>query len=752
MDPVDALLQELADDPSDYERQGGSVLLQRQGRQFSLSLREVPAVGIVVEGETDGGRVTTAPLQVFVQQVLLDLPRLASQVVKTIERASVARPAKYVDGPAELVIGGNAVRWDNTLAQSRSFLSEQELGTTRLVQLTAGAGQGKTVLLEQLARETASAYVPDPYPAPFLLLVDLLGRYVGTVDDAIAGSLNNTYMFPGLTQRDVALCVRHRWIILALDGFDELVARVGARDAFQRVTELLDQLRGAGTVILSAREAFFELYQISAAIRSYLQPRSGSYSTSVLRLLPWKDLQGERVFSSLGSKEPQADLAALLGAFGDDREIVLHPFFLTRLASLWQRGERFEGAKGDASHRWRTEYIIQTYIDRETNLKWKSRDGSPLLSTDGHTAMLAGLAEEMWRSGAFRLSDDEVRLATQIALTPLDLPPVLVEEVVERAPTHAALTPRDRGFSFVHDRFFDYYLSLRIRQLLLEGDEGAETKVLEARELGPEVASWLDWLVKEQARDRQKALLHALGLSRGSSRSKTVEANLALLLGVLMAKQDEPCGVEKLSFVGDALRGRSYRSVTFKACEFWQLDASDTVFEHCSFVDCQFGELLISAKSRFSESVFTDCVLQAVEQQTGQVAYEPAQIQSILEEHGATVVRSADVEARKAFATRVSREVSDGVARVVRRSQRASDISHDEIEEELTPHGKKVIKAGLQSGVLREHDKATSGPRKEFVRFQVDRQLLLRGQAERTGDQRIDEFWRLLATAFPRRE
>lgn len=749
MDQVDALLRELADDPADYERQGGSVLLTRQGRTFSLSLRETPAVGIVVEGESDAGKIASAPLNKFVQQGLLDLPRLAAQIAKSIDKSSGTRPAKYVDGPAKLSAGGQEVTWNKTAEEFTAYLNEQELGTTRLIQLMAGAGQGKTVLLEQIARDSAAAYVPDVYPKPFLLTVDLLGRYVGTVDDAIAGSLNNTYMFPGLTQRDVTLCVRNRWIILALDGFDELVARVGSRDAFQRVTELLDQLRAAGTVILSAREAFFELYQISAAIRSYLQPKVGSYTTSTVSLLAWTDKQGLNVFRSLGSEHPEKDLQDLVGAFGNDREIVLHPFFLTRLASLWRRGERFTDAQEQKDPRWRTEYIIRTYIDRETNLKWTTRDGAPLLGIAGHTAMLAGLAEEMWRSGAFRLTDEEVRLSTEMSLTPLSLPPAVVEGVVERAPTHAALVPRERGYGFVHERFFQYYLAVRLRDVLLSAQHDAVTNYLQPRELSPDSVSWLDWLLREGDDFRPRALATAVSLAKTPSLSSVVRSNLALLLGVLLADHKESTELRGMVFVGEALRGHTYCAVAFLKCEFWQLDVSGTIFDHCRFVDCRFGEMLLDAKTRFSNSLISGGGVQAIERQDGTTLYEPDQIFTVLEERGARVERTLQRPLHPQPAAFIDPEATQAVAKMVRRSQRASDLPTEDIEG-MFSEGRKLLRIGLESGVLKDHPKRTSGPRKSFVRFQVDRQLLLRGQSEPTGDARIDDFWAALVKHLPR--
>ena len=252
------VLAELSDDPGDFDQSGGTAIFVRQGQEHILDVRNVPGAGIsVAEGE-DG----FCPISTYIQRDVLGLPRLATQISRALNRAGGKRPGGFVEGPATLVTPSGRTEWSRALSDLREYLLTAEPGSTRLVQLMAKAGQGKTVLLEHAAMQLAEQYQPEAHPIPLLLVVDLLGRYVGTIDDAIAGSLNNTYLFPGLTQRDVALCIRRRWLSLALDGFDELVARVGSRDAFLRITELLDQLRESGTRILSARESFFELYHL----------------------------------------------------------------------------------------------------------------------------------------------------------------------------------------------------------------------------------------------------------------------------------------------------------------------------------------------------------------------------------------------------------------------------------------------------------------------------------------------------------
>jgi len=52
-----------------------------------------------------------------------------------------------------------------------------------------------------------------------------------------------------------------------------------------------------------------------------------------------------------------------------------------------------------------------------------------------------------------------------------------------------------------------------------------------------------------------------------------------------------------------------------------------------------------------------------------------------------------------------------------------------------------VANVGIRTSVLKNVEKDTSGPKKTFVRFKVDRDKLLKGQANKIGDPVIDEFW-----------
>ncbi len=747
----DALLKELADDPADYDRQGGTALFSRQGREYLLSLKELPGVGLSVETTSTEGVRQAVPIMTFIQKDLLELPILAKQIVRSLEKSFARRPGKYVEGPAECAFNGERIVWTKACHDLQLFLWEPDPGTTRLLQLMAPAGQGKTVLLEKIALETARCYQPDPFPVPILLPVDLLGRYVGTVDDAIAGSLNNTYIFPKLTQRDVVMCIRRRWIILALDGFDELVARVGVRDAFLRIGELLEQLEGSGTVLLSARESFFELYRIGAAIRSYLQPRRGGYDTSSIKLLPWGPGQGAEVFRGLESVSPEKDLANLLAAFEGDTAIVYHPFFLTRLADLWMKGERFTGASGAADPLYRTRYVIETFIQRESAEKWVDRDGHLLLAVDGHTALLSGIAEEMWRAGTFRLTAEELRVAAELSLSVMSLARTQMDQILERVPTHAALISRERGYGFLHDRFLHYFVGHAVWRLLQRNDRAALQELLCKRELGPNVVEWAGWNCRKNGEGNIPALVNLLNEIAGSSTEAVLRENLAHICAKILSRGRWDPGVlesRKQVYQGDMLNAGRYENIAFVECEYWHIDISRATFKDCRFEKCRFGDVKINQETNLSGSQFVACEIASVETAEGSV-FAPAEIARLLISFGATIQQPNEPEGALVPRRRTSRNVAQCVERFVKLSERTCDVAAEEMEQIYGDVARAVVRVGVTTGVLREVTKGVSGPKRTFYRFRINRSVLLRGQIAVTGDQAVDAFWAELSRRYP---
>lgn len=739
MRDIDDVLCSLADDPADYERQGGIALFLRHGIEYSLEIADRPGVGLAVTATQADGTRLYVPFLSYVQREVLALPRLAGQIVRALERSWATRPGRFIEGPAEWATGKNTGVWGESGRQLPDLLMQGEPDSVHLVQLMAKAGQGKTALLEHVALDLARKYQPEPYPTPILLPVDLLGRYVGTVEDAIAGSLNNTYLFPGLSQRDVILALRRRWLVLALDGFDELAARVGVRESFLRISELLDQLSGSGTVVLSARESFFDLYRITTAIRTYLQ----GYSTSVVRLSRWTQSQGIDVFQQAKSKEPETDLRDLLHAFDGDEEIVFHPFFLTRLAILWVTGERFLEASDKATRTARSRYVIETFVQREATEKWTDRDRKPLLDLAGHTAMLGGIAEEMWRSGAFRLTREELELSAEIGLADREVTASHLELIRSRLPHHAALATRGDTWSFVHDRFFDFFLGVRLGELLAREAMGGVKQVLAVKELAPDVIEWV-FDRSDVSRQRASGVMRVLNELVADGAEGALGSNAGQLASRILLASSEQAPLEAVghTFVGEVLTGWTYKHVTFRDCNLWQADLSGTRFEECAIVNCKLADVRVSRDTVLRNTEFVGGTISSVELKDDRHLFSPEGIRRKLEQLGARIrLAGPAVEMADHTESQFTEEMSRCVERFVQMSENSSDIPVDDLEAEFEDVARAVVRIGVSTGLMREVNKQLGGPRRKFVRFKGSRTLFLKGQAGKTGDASIDNFW-----------
>lgn len=738
-----SLLQTLCDDADEFEHDGGTVVFRRHGNECLLRVIELPGIGPAVDA--DGAPI---PFYEYVQRELLRLPLLAAQITRAIERDYRQRKIRFVDGPAELCRDREDPRGvERVVVPLEECLHRRESLRTHVIQLMASAGEGKTVLLNELSLRSARSYHAEEHPAPLVLTVDLLGRYVGTIDDAIAGSLNNTYLFPSLTQRDVLCCLRHHWIILALDGFDELVARVGIRDAFTHLRDLVEQLGGAGTVLLSARRTFFELYSITAGIRTYLNPRRGSYVSTVVRLQPWSKTEGLFVFTALDSHQPETDFDELSGTFDDDPRIIGHPFFLTRLARAWvKKGERFRDESGERDPLRRTQFILESFVIRETNEKWVDRESrEPLLSRELHFLFLGCAAEEMWRTGAYVLDSEEIRLVAELSLAEHDIPQEVVQEVIQRAPTHAAFVPQESRVRFYHDRFFHLFLGHRLAALVASKAADSVIAALNARELDPETLEWIAWFYREEIGNASECMEFLQDVARSGQLAGPGQQNLGTMCAcALKLDRSDEIEVAQLTFFGDCLSVLGLSGVTFRSCKFWQIDLADANLKDCVFSECEFGDIVASQSTVFAGARFSHCEIRSIEV-VGEVprVFGPDVIMTTLRRLGATV-EVQEVPGAPAPQALVAEELVNCVEHMVRASTRTCDVALAEVARRFGDAAYTVADAGVEHQILRQVERATSGRPQVFVRFTTDRERLVRGQVAPVGDRCIDGFWEAL--------
>ncbi len=130
--------------------------------------------------------------------------------------------------------------------------SSRAENATEILLIDGPAGIGKTNLIEQLALLRAAGYKASP--RPLILHVKSRGRVLSNIQDLMAFSLQT--IRSNITYDQIPILVRYGLIVVAIDGFDELGDPNGYELAWGQLGELVNFIRGEGTIILSGRDTF----------------------------------------------------------------------------------------------------------------------------------------------------------------------------------------------------------------------------------------------------------------------------------------------------------------------------------------------------------------------------------------------------------------------------------------------------------------------------------------------------------------
>jgi len=487
-------------------------------------------------------------------------------------------------------------------------------------------------------------------------------------------------------------------------------------------------------VILSARDSFFDQYRIRYAIRSYLTPRRGVYETKELELLHWDKTQGANLLRQYGLADPEEQLDLLLSKFGGSTELVLQPFFISRVAKLLRDGESFQGLSDESDDQGRIRFAVNALIRREHDEKWRSNDGHPLLTVQQHYVFLSAIAGEMWRSSAFQLDGEEMALICQLAGDDAGIDPTVVEQVMSRIQSHALIGTVDGRSTFVHEKFFEYFFAVFVERLIRSGDPADIIATLGAQELSIDAADWVIWIARITEKSLPDITQRILTLL-GHTPESVIRGNAGLLVARSLPHIAGPVTVSGLRFVGDCLAGQDLRSVTFDACDFDHVDLSGTQMHDCLLSKCVLRGIGLDYENRLGLSI-CESQVESIEF-AGDPIYDPATIDRILQQKGIIIAKGNMPEADRS----VSEEIQKLVSRFCKFGPRGSEFSDEEVRERMGSQGSRLLKHASRVGVISQPRTRASRGNRRFYRFLIDRNELIRASAFRSAVPPIERFW-----------
>lgn len=634
-------------------------------------------------------------------------------------------------------------------------LATQDLpfGATRVVLLQGEAGSGKTIALRELTLQRAGLFERREAGSLFFY-VNAQGRALSRIEDAIAKDLDD--LRASFPYAAVAPLTRHGLLIPIIDGFDELLGSGGYDEAFSSLAALISTLDRRGSLVASARSAFFDYRSFRENAQKFAHSGSLNYELQTVRVRPWDSRQQElfasrvamhRGRNSNGASESFRRAASELNE--TDRKLLGKPFYLSKFVDLLLAGDDI-GSEGQL-----LDVLVDAFLERE-HAKLKAKEDVPLLSLKGHRAFLSEIADDMWWQESRRVDLSTLQAIAELIAEKFGLPPASAGALIARVSSYPFLTTDQserKWYRFEHEVFYGYFLAHRLRECL--EDETADLR----RFLNRAVAD--DSLIAETARlvgydvSRVKKDIHRLSTELKESLTEaTGRENGGALAAALVAGARD--SIDGLRFKGLVFNRVSFGSAslvepTFQSCDFDGVDLTCVSFQRPVFEHCVLRAPVIDADDTRMDGATTGILEQihGVILNGGHVpgvpigeTYEPDHVRAVLRAIG--VVIPDKVTTPTGYSPSLAERVRL-LDRFLRKMERRYFASEDDIKRFSFASGKdwEAVWEFLETSNLIEGVQVQKSGRAEpLIKLSVPPEIIRRGEdtsAEVPG--RVREFW-----------
>jgi NACHT domain len=529
-----------------------------------------------------------APYYSFLaSEQLAAFPQMARSCVANIKQTSDFVPSEA------LLESGQETRGVLLTPQELSELvgvarEQAEEGTsTQLLFLKGDAGAGKTTLLRETTRLQAEKYLAGESEFLFLY-VPAQGRELSNLRDAIAGELGDLRAV--FSYEAVPSLARQGVLVPVIDGFDELLGTAGYSGAFSSLQILLSELESYGTLVVSARSAFYDVeFGRASGTRT-----DAAMSISTAEIRPWSDPQLERYLTSpRPGRDPERTASALAKLSPPDRELLRRPFFASQF-------EEFVARTQDDGESHLLDHLIDAYIEREAG-KIRDAHGAPVLDANGHRYLFELAVVEMWESGIRQLREDDLKTIALLVAEVFDLDPGQALQLETKVTSYAGFRPR-RGarrsistFAFEHEVYFDHFLGCAIGRMIGESRFEELTHVLDSGVISEAVATTAIGRLSHIATLDQAMLSCPAGVSFENRRRNL--ATLALAFARELAPLQDRT-IRGLSFWDLTSGPARMQRVCLESCQFVDVDLRGAVFDKCEAHDSDFDGITLDDSSR----------------------------------------------------------------------------------------------------------------------------------------------------------
>ncbi|MBQ9677045.1 MAG: hypothetical protein IJV44_02800 [Prevotella sp.] len=544
----------------------------------------------------------------FLSKHLAHLDQLASKILQKNKDLG----EHFVDAKANLIEADETTLNGLGLQLIEKECLEESYIGTKLSFVTADAGHGKSMLLHHFQTLQARKYLEGK--SKFLFWhIDLNGRDLVRLNEAIMFELNEL-RFGGLYYSSILTLIRHKLIVLGIDGFDELLAEMGGEMALSSITHLLEQMEGRGVIVAASRRTFFNSQDYAKRVGLL---KSQTCEFNELRICNWEKEQCVQYLDTYAYEKDEYE--KLLEVLKDTKHPILErPYLFTKLVGMsFDAGESPASfiTSGD-SNLDGMDGVIESFVKREVK-KWHNYDketGTPYLTLEQHIELLSNIALEMWNDQRNTMSIEMIQIIVSILLEKWSIEVSRKPKITEMVKAHALLVNVDGKNSlrkFDHDEFRHYFLARALCDLMKKCIEEKSSQsfrnVFSKAQMPDAVALFVTSHLNETKRLIAAKLMQQLGAEewKATYLQQNIGTFLPFLLDGIRPQETLEVG-PKYVFSSMALSDKIIVNIIFNQCNFINVTLSNTSIRNCRFVNCTFTNLRIIVDGNHFENVLIE--------------------------------------------------------------------------------------------------------------------------------------------------
>lgn len=683
---------------------------------------------------------------------LARLPLLASRLRETVPATKhFVAPAISLLSTLERQPNERAVRSNNGLTLTLDTLDSRSPLETMVLYITSDAGEGKTSLINELAREQAQRFI-DKKADWLLVPIPLGGRNFLRFDDITSGVMQNRYRFPFLYYQSFLALVRMGVVVPAFDGFEEMFVESSSGEALSAMGILVGALDSRGSIVVAARKAYFEFENLRSQERLFDTIKGFSVGFGKVELHRWAKTQFIEYCGKREVDEPEDLYQRLSERLTPDHALLTRAILVKRLVDVAKESLTFDDFLNQLQKSGADFFavFVRGLIEREANDKWLDRDlkdgvGTPIFTVDEHCDLLSQVALSMWEAKVDFLKRDTLEFAADYFCEMAGKSTSQAGQVRDRIRGHAMLVPSTNSpnaVQFDHEEFQHYFLGEGIARQLRPMTTRARAEVLGTFRRGPiprdAMLALFRALTRNGTLDRVKAIHFLLDVAAMDAQASYTQENVAqLILPLLNGIDGSAVRIHDLSLGHDSLRDKKVAGVNFEKCYFSESSLEFAELVNLTFSDCHFVQLRLTDSTKIDGVVFQRCDVDGLILTTrNREIWDPAEIRQQLEDFGVTF-REEDQSPPEPAALREPDPECADVQKLVRYFMRSTHVSESVIRIKLGGRGQAFIDETLplllRHGVFIEIQNVGAGGQRRF-RLNVSLQTINNAIVARNGN------------------